>query len=402
MKRFFQTSAPAGGWPTVGGLALTALFLAPLLSSACGEDDRARDPAGTGGSGDPDGGVAGSADSGVAGNAGSTDVGGGTTEARITGSVRVLSDNARQLLGPTAAALRGQNVWIANGQLRALLGGAPPRLPFSAVSVPLAGGAVAAADVQLAGNAFYPEGIAAAADGTLYIGSTGQSTIVRVPVNSTTPQAFLGVGVAQTAVIGIEVDDERDLVWFCDSDPTDMPRTGAVVGVGMEDGEEVVRHVLAADGEASLFCNDLLVDPAGNLWVTESGAGLLYRIDAASALTENSAQLWMNGGLAAAPEGGFGANGIALAGDVLIVSNTGNGTLFAVETASTNPAIEARPIALFEGNTGNVQLCGPDGLIAVPGAEDEIVVVESGDCAAAQPRVVRIALRLRVRRPAGG
>ncbi|MEY2929385.1 MAG: hypothetical protein RL033_134 [Pseudomonadota bacterium] len=399
MKRLFQTRAPAVRRPAFGGLALAALFLAPLLSSACGKDDRADAPAGAGGSGDPDGGVAGSADSGVAGTAG---MGGDTTDPRITGSVRVLSDNARQLLGPTAAALRGQNVWIANGQLRALFGGAAPRLPFSAVSVPLAGGTVAATDVRLAGNTFYPEGIAAAADGTLYIGSIGQSTIVRVPVNSTTPQEFLAAGVAETAVIGIEVDDERDLVWFCDSDPTDMPRTGAVVGVGIEDGEEVVRHVLAADGEASLFCNDLLVDPAGNLWVTESSAGLLYRIDAASALTNDSAQLWMNGGLAAAPEGGFGANGLALAGDVLIVSNTGTGTLFAVETVSTNPVAEARPIALFEGNTGNVQLCGPDGLIAVPGADDEIVVVESGDCATGKPRVVRIALRLRVRRPAGG
>ncbi|MEY4549334.1 MAG: hypothetical protein RL685_5529 [Pseudomonadota bacterium] len=399
MKRLFQTSAPAGRWPAFGGLALAALCLAPLLSSACGEDARSADPAGAGGSGDPDGGMAGSADSGLAGNAGR---GGDATEVRITGSVRVLSDNARQLLGPTAAALRGQNVWIANGQLRGLFGGAAPRLPFSAVSVPLAGGTVAATDVRLTGNTFYPEGIAAAADGTLYIGSIGQSTIVRVPVNSTTPQEFLAGGVAETAVIGIAVDDERDLVWFCDSDPTDLPRTGAVVGVGIEDGEEVVRHVLAADGEASLSCNDLLVDPAGNLWITESSAGLLYRIDAASALMSDSAQLWMNGGLAAAPEGGFGANGLALAGDVLIVSNTGTGALFAVETVSTNPVSDARPIALFEGNTGSVQLCGPDGLIAVPGADDEIVVVESGDCAAGRPRVVRIALRLRVRRPAGG
>jgi len=97
---------------------------------------------------------------------------------------------------------------------------------------------------------------------------------------------------------------------------------------------------------------------------------------------------------AAPPEGGFGTNGMALVGDTLVVANVGNGTIFAVDPASTNPVADARLITLSQGTTANVALCGPDGLLGVPGSADEVVVVENGGCTAAVPRVVRITLDL--------
>lgn len=408
MKRSFETSPRAGSWSTFGGVALALMCAGPVLSSACSDDDGDEDdvvtavgaanPAGSGGGS----GAGGSGMAGSAGSAGSSMASGGSAGSSSmaaggpTGSIQVLSADATRLLGPTTAALRGQNVWVANGQLSNLFSATPmPQLPFSAVSIPLAGGAVAAAEIELEGNDFYPEGIAAAEDGTLYVGSIGQSSIVRVPVNSTEAEEFLADGVVQTAVIGLKVDDERDILWFCDSNPTDMPRTGAVVGVDIETGEEVVRHALEATGQDSLFCNDLIVDPDGNLWITESIAGLIYRIEAADVMDADSAEIWMNGGLAGpAMPNAFAANGLVLAGDMLIVANVGAGTLFAVDPESTDPVADARPISLFEGNTGNVALCGPDGLLGVPGSDDEIVVVENGGCAAATPRVVRISLDL--------
>lgn len=411
MKRSLESSSRAGSWSTFGGVALALLLTGPVLTAACSDDDANDDgdvgaagsggsSAGSGGSagagGSAGGGMAGNAGSGMTGNAGT---GGGSSMAGgPTGSISVLSADATRLLGPTTAALRGQNVWVANGQLSNLFSMTPmPQLPFSAVSIPLApGGSVAATEIELDGNDFYPEGIAAAEDGTLYIGSIGQSTIVRVPQNSTEAEEFLAdEDIVQTGVIGLKVDDDRDILWFCDSNPTDMPRTGAVVGVDVESGEELVRHALAADGQASLFCNDLIVDPDGNLWITESIAGLIYRIEAGDVMDADSAEIWMNGGLAApVMAGAFAVNGLVLAGDTLIVANAGGGSLFAVDSGSTNPVADARAIALFEGNNGNVSLCGPDGLLGVPGSDDEIVVVENGGCAAAAPRVVRIALDL--------
>lgn len=93
-----------------------------------------------------------------------------------------------------------------------------------------------------------------------------------------------------------------------------MPRTGAVVGVSLDDRSEVVRHVLSAPDADSLFCNDPAIDYNGDVWVTESIADIIYRIDAADVMTPDSAEIWMRGGLAAPPAGGFGPSGLMLAG----------------------------------------------------------------------------------------
>jgi sugar lactone lactonase YvrE len=114
--------------------------------------------------------------------------------------------------------------------------------------------------------------------------------------------------------------------------------TSDVVGVSLDDAADVVRHDLTAPDAPSLFCNDLLVDADGNVWVTESLAGIIHRIDAADVMTENSAEIWMRGGLATPPAGGFGPNGLALAGDTLVVANVGKARC----SRSTQPADDDR------------------------------------------------------------
>jgi DNA-binding beta-propeller fold protein YncE len=310
----------------------------------------------------------------------------------------VLSDDAERLLGPTKAASRDsifdlQDFWVVNGQLNGLSGGVPAKLPFSVVSVSPGGGGIRETEIILEGD-FYPQGIASARDGSLYVGSVALNTVVRVPANSTIPEPFVPAGVARAGVTGMTVDDDRGLLWLCDSDPRDMPRTGAVVGVSLDDGSEVVRHVLSAPDADSLFCNDLAIDYNDDVWVTESIAGIIYRIDAADVMTPDSAKVWMRGGLAAPPAGGFGPSGLMLAGNTLFVANAGNGALFVVDTTSDDPVADARAITLREGDRTGVSLCGPDGLLEQLGPTDgaDLIVVENGGCTAATPRVVRIYL----------
>ncbi len=381
MADSFEGTARARRSPARGARTLAAAFAGVALASACSDED----------------GGGGIYTFGAAGSGGGPD--GGPTGP--TGSIRVLSDDAERLLGPTTVAVRNrdalfdsQDFWVVNGQLSGLFGGAPAKLRFSAVSMSPNGEVFRATEITLDGD-FYPEGIASSRDGTLYIGSVALNTVVRVPANSTTPEPFVPAGVAAAGVIGMEVDDDRGLLWLCDSDPRDMPRTAAVVGVSLDDGSEVVRHVLAAPDADSLFCNDLALDDYnGDVWVTESIAGIIYRIDAADVMTADSAEIWMRGGLAAPPAGGFGPNGLVLAGSTLIVANAGNGALFAVETTSDDPVADARAITLSEGDRTGVSLCGPDGLLGVLGPTDgtDLIVVENGDCTAATPRVVRIYL----------
>jgi len=345
-----------------------------------------------------------------AGRGGAADSDAGSTGA--TGTVTQLSADAA-LLFPTTAAFRGNDVLVVNGQLDEFQG--TPSLPFTVLSIPLAGGAVNGS-INLPGSDFFPEGIAAAADGTLFVGSVAQRTILRVPPNSTIPDAtpFVAATVAERGVVGVEVDPRHALLWFCDSNPVG-PGGTALVAVDLANGSEVVRHTVAdpisstpdagtdagvdagdAGGDAGAasgpraFCNDVVVQSSGNVFFTDS-SGRIFRIPNASVRTPNSAQLWLQDpALAPATPGGFGANGLAFVGDRLIIANT---ELIAVDPDSSEPVSTIQRISLTEDGEP-VTLCGPDGLETVPNSNTDLVVIENGSCAAARDRVIRVSLAL--------
>jgi hypothetical protein len=345
-----------------------------------------------------------------AGRGGAADSDAGSTGA--TGTVTQLSADTA-LRFPTTAAFRGNNVLVVNGQLDELQG--TPLLPFTVLSIPLAGGAVNGT-INLPGSDFFPEGIAAAADGTLFIGSVAQRTILRVPPNSTIPDAtpFVAATVAERGVAGVEVDPRHSLLWFCDSNPVG-PSGTALVAVDLANGSEVVRHTVAdpissnpdagidagvdagdAGGDAgagsgpTAFCNDVVVQSSGNVFFTDS-SGRIFRIPNASVRTPNSAQVWLEDAtLAPATPGGVGANGLAFVSGQLIIANT---ELIAVDPDSNEPVSTIQRISLTEDGEP-VTLCGPDGLETVPNSNTDLVVVENGSCAAARDRVIRVSLAL--------
>ncbi|HEU4580283.1 MAG TPA: hypothetical protein VFS67_18635 [Polyangiaceae bacterium] len=400
---------------TLAGVLCAAATSCLIFASACGDDASPSDgntggSSGSGGGGGSSGSGGSNSDAGV--DAGSTDAG----PSGPGGTITVLS-SAPELRAPTTAAVRGNDLWVVNGQLSGLFGGPAPVLPFNVVSVPLTGGPIGSTSIALPGDTFYPEGIAAAADGTLYVGSVNTKVVVQVPADSTTPSVFVPEGVAERGVIGLTVDDTRNLLWFCDSNPAAAEPGAAIVGVSLDDGTEVVRHAMpnpgstpaasagdagvdagasdagreAAAGPAS-FCNDLIVDGTGNLFATDS-SGRIFRVPAASVLAPNSASVWLTGpAVAPAMPGGFGANGIDLVGGMIIIAN-GDG-LWALNPNAADPAATARKLNLtLDGAPAT--LCGPDGLQAVPGSSTDLVVVENGGCnppSGDGDRVVRIKL----------
>ena len=319
--------------------------------------------------------------------------------ANPSGVVRVVSADGELLQRPTTAAFRGQQLWVSIGQLSALFeAGKTPRLPFSAISFDVATGTPTPQKVELPGNDYYPEGIAAAADGTLYIGSIMQGIVSKVAPGATSATPFVTVGVSRRGVIGLTVDAQRDLLWLCDSGPKleDARKAGELVGVRLTDGTEKVRHVLPPlDGKAP-FCNDVIVSPDGAVWVTESASGRVFRIPAASALTAGTAEAWITGGeVGPPPTGGSGANGLEWVDGTLVVANVGRGTLVALDPASTDPGRGARVIALSDAQGAPVTLCSPDGVELVPGSKDTVVVVENGGCTSKTPRIAEVKLALR-------
>jgi sugar lactone lactonase YvrE len=310
-------------------------------------------------------------------------------------TVRVVSANADALQRPTTAAFRGQTLWVSIGQLSALFSeGGQPKLPFAALSLSLPAGELGAT-IPLPGPDYYPEGIAAAADGTLYIGSIMQGVISKVPAGASAAQPFVAKGVAQRGVLGLTVDAGRKLLWFCDSNPKleDSKKAGDLVGVTLADAREVVRHALPPlDGKAP-FCNDVIVSPSGDVWITESASGRVFRVPAAAATRANSAEAWLTGGEIGPPAGGSGANGIEWVDGALIVANVGRGTLVKLDPASTAPGRGAAVIPLVDAQTrAPVTLCSPDGLELVPGSSTKLIVVENGGCDAKAPRISEVSL----------
>jgi sugar lactone lactonase YvrE len=314
-----------------------------------------------------------------------------------SGTVRVLSANADALQRPTTAAFRGQTLFVSIGQLSALFSdGGQPQLPFAALSMAYTGGELGTDRVTLPGNDYYPEGITAAADGTLYVGSIMQGVIMKVAAGSTSATPFVKKGVAKRGVIGVTVDGPRQLLWFCDSNPklADEKKAGELVGVTLADGREVVRHALPPLDGKPPFCNDVIVSPDGALWFTESAGGRVFHVPAAAALQPNSAQPWLTGGDVGPPaSGGSGANGLEWMDGKLIVANVGRGTLVELDPSSQEPNRGARVIDLVDAQTrAPVTLCSPDGLERPPGTQGRLVVVENGGCPAKAPRVSEVTL----------
>jgi sugar lactone lactonase YvrE len=312
------------------------------------------------------------------------------------GTVRVVSANADALQRPTTAAFRGQTLWVSIGQLSALFTeGGQPKLPFAALSMTLPAGELGAT-IALPGPDYYPEGITAAADGTLYIGSIMQGVISKVPAGASVAQPFLAKGVARRGVLGLTVDAGRQLLWFCDTGPKleESKKAADLVGVTLAEGREVVRHALPPLEGKAPFCNDVIVSPSGDLWFTESAGGRVFRVPAAAATQAGSAQAWLTGGEVAPPAtGGSGANGLEWVGGALIVANVGRGTLVKLDPASTDPGRGAVVIPLIDAQTrAPVTLCSPDGLELVPGSSDKLIVVENGGCNAKTPRISEVTL----------
>jgi sugar lactone lactonase YvrE len=318
---------------------------------------------------------------------------------RATGRVRVVSADADALQRPTTAAFRGSTLWVSIGQLSALFEtGKAPRLPFGALSLSLGSGTFGPERVALPGSDYYPEGITAAADGTLFIGSIMQGLIMKVPPESSVAVPFLPQGVAQRGVLGVTVDAARQLLWFCDSNPKLAPekKAGDLVGVRLTDAHEVVRHALPALDGKPPFCNDVIVATDGNVWLTESASGRVFRIAADAALRPDSAESWLVGGeIGPPPSSGSGANGIEQLGRHLIVANVGRGTLVALDPESQAAERGARTIELVDAETqAPIRLCSPDGLETVPGSTDTLVVVENGGCETKTARISQVTLAL--------
>ena len=117
---------------------------------------------------------------------------------------------------------------------------------------------------------WYPESIAAAADGSFYVGSWRQGAVVQVRADTgqaemRVPPASQGLSNAQ----GVLVDTVRGTLWVCSGDIgfTTVPATpSALKRYDLATGAPRGSLALPDAG----YCNDLALDRLGNVFVTDS------------------------------------------------------------------------------------------------------------------------------------
>lgn len=223
-------------------------------------------------------------------------------------------------------------------------------------------GTCGASEILVPGASAFPEGVAAAADGTLYVGSlTSGEVFVHAPCDLF-PTRFADVG--EASAVGMVVDDANGALWVCAGDST-SGEDPAIVGFAVTDGGELARHPFA--GGAG-FCNDLILASTGDLYATDSFGDRLMVVVADDLLTDGSeASEWLSD--PAFASSGFGLNGIAVdSTDTLFVGKYDTGEIFRVGIDAGGAPAGLTEIAV------SPPLDGPDGLEVL--ADGTLLVVE--------------------------
>ena len=200
------------------------------------------------------------------------------------------------------------------------------------------------------------EGIAVEKDGTIYTSDFCSGEVFRVdPDGNVTTLTTIPYGVDNSncdigTTLGVATS-ENGSVWVVAW--SGVPESNGVWRIAPDGSAELS---VPMPPEAAAIPNDLVFDPDGALYITESKAGAVWKAEPGEA-----AEPWLTTDLLAPPEGqDFGANGIAFREGNLYVANFARGTIIKVPVENDGspgtPAVFATIAPHGEG------LTGPDGL----------------------------------------
>ncbi|MBA2538399.1 MAG: hypothetical protein H0V17_02085 [Deltaproteobacteria bacterium] len=206
--------------------------------------------------------------------------------------------------------------------------------------------------LALPGQAYYPESLHAAADGTLYVGSLTTGSVIAFDDGAIEARVVIAPGDhGVTGVTGVLV--RGDELWLCSVDPT-FQRATEIRSFTLA-GQPIATYPLPA----TQFCNDLAFDAAGNLYATDSFSGTIQRIAAGGEAVETFVA---DPRFVPDAQGAFGLDGIAFIGETLYVNKLDTGELFAISPDRTITELAVTPA-----------LVAPDGMRAHEGT---LLVIE--------------------------
>jgi sugar lactone lactonase YvrE len=205
---------------------------------------------------------------------------------------------------------------------------------LAAVVAPLSANAEEPAkQIALSGDRAYPESIAAAADGALYVSSLASGGIWRIKPGSATAEAWIAPGTYDTrSTFGVLVDDKKGVLWVCSNDISALgvPGPGTATGSNLKafdlvSGEGKMSAPFPGTGN---ICNDMAIGADGALYATNSLKPQILRLKPGA----TSLEVFVESPVFEQPKDGAGLDGIAFGADGSLYLNTyTNGGFFRVD-----------------------------------------------------------------------
>jgi sugar lactone lactonase YvrE len=206
------------------------------------------------------------------------------------------------------------------------------------IASPIANAADQVKQIALPGDRAYPESIAAASDGTLYISSIASGGIWRIKPGAAKTEQWIAPGAFDTrSTLGVLVDEKKGLLWVCSNDMSaaGVPGPGSAPGSNLKafdlvSGEGKISVAFPGTGN---ICNDMAVAADGSVFVTNSLKPQILRLKPGAA----SLEVFVESATFNQPKEGANLDGIAFGGDGNLYVNTyANGEFFRVEVKDGN------------------------------------------------------------------
>ena len=228
----------------------------------------------------------------------------------------------------------------------------------------------------------YPEGVAYDLASRSFLVSSQTRGAIGAVLDNGTYRVFAD-DPRLISTLGVKVDDLRRRVLVAVGDPGyDKARTspatqGKLAAVAIFDrySGQLTGYVDLGGlrpGGAGHLANDLTVDPLGNVYVTDSFAPIIYKID-----PQGRASVLLEDSRLAAPASAFGLNGIVYhPGGYLLVAKSDEGILFKVPLSDPAAFTEVATDANLKGADG-IQLQDANTLLVTANFQSKVYRVNS-------------------------
>ncbi|MBY8972744.1 hypothetical protein J1G33_20335 [Pseudomonas sp. P867] len=263
--------------------------------------------------------------------------------------------------------------WTKNSSARSALLALVMTISTAAASATAAETACSSTSMELPPEARYPNGIARASDGTLYIGLITSGRILRKRPNENWEQFFAGADTVFASTT-LRLDERHGLLWGNSPDflPAGNIRPHRIFALNLADAT-IKMSLALPDGSMG---NDIVLAKDGTVFLTETKTGRIMKLPPGG----NSFETIFHDIRLVGPYG-IGASGIVLLNDkTMAIANFGTGKLYTLTYGETQP-----------GQLSEIMLPrtieNPDGMGLAP--DGALIVLENG-IRSGQGRILRI------------